>query len=249
MRHRLTVIALVILLVPLLLAGGKGYVVFLKNGKTIRARESLRIEGTNALIVLPSGALASYPLDQIDLVRTERYNKLGMGDALIIDEGNLENPLPPPTPTPSLGGMATIEIGSSPVLGHNAPPTPTPTPGIQLHDRPYHESRVDRAFTQYLDDRKLYTYRTSVGSQPEYYFVQATTDDDRAVFQALKAVCEAYSVIYELDPDLAPVAVELQMISMSGKPAGTFRITPEMARSLAAGELSAEQFYVSYVIF
>ena len=48
---------------------------------------------------------------------------------------------------------------------------------------------------------------------------------------------------------MAPAAVELKMIQTTGKPAGTFRLSPELAGELADGLTSVEQFYVSYVIF
>ena len=247
--RRALVFVLILLAAAQLVNAASGYLVFLKNGTHIRAREALVIDGRNAMITLPTGTVASYPVDQIDLVRTERYNQLGLGNAyIVLDEESLE-PKPTITPTPSLGGLATLNLDSNSVLGSSAPPPPTPTPGIRLQTRPYHDQRVDKAFSQVLDDRKLYTYRTSAGTQPEYFFVQAVTDDQRAVFQAVKAVTEAYAIIHELHPDVSPTAVELEMLSTSGKPAGTFRITPEMARSLASGEMSVEQFYVGYVIF
>lgn len=247
--RRFLIVVLAIALVAASAIAAKGYIVFFKNGTFIRAKEALRIEGRQALITLPTGTVTSYPLDHVDLIRTERYNKLGLGDAVIVaDEAELA-PRPTITPTPSLGGMARLNLESDSVLGSSLHPTPTPTPGIRLQSQAYHDARVDRAFTQILDDRKLYTYRTSVGTQPEYYFVQAVTDDQQAVFHALKAVTEAYAIIHELHPDVAPVAVELEMISLTGKPAGTFRMNAELARSLATGKISVEQFYVNNVIF
>ena len=39
------------------------------------------------------------------------------------------------------------------------------------------------------------------------------------------------------------------MIQTTGKPAGTFRLTPDQAAELADNTMSVEQFYVNYVIF
>jgi hypothetical protein len=242
------VLAIVVAALAVAVPGAKGAVIFFKGGTFIRAKEPLRIEGRSAIITLVTGTVASYPLDQVDLVQTERYNKLGLGDSIVVMD-DLLHPVPTATPTPSLGGLATIDLRSNPLLGTSVPPTPTPTPGIQLQNQPYHDARVDGAFTQMFDDLKLYSYRTSAGTQPEYFFVQASTDNQQQVFQALKVVTQTYATIHELNRDLAPLAVELQMISVSGKPAGTFRITPEMAHALAGGEVSVEQFYVNYVIF
>ena len=39
------------------------------------------------------------------------------------------------------------------------------------------------------------------------------------------------------------------MVQTSGKAAGTFRLSPELAAELAEKKTSVEQFYVNYVIF
>ncbi|HOC41771.1 MAG TPA: hypothetical protein PKJ99_02035 [Thermoanaerobaculales bacterium] len=232
-------------------ASADGYVVILKNGHKIPCRDPLRIDGANAILTLVTGTVASYPVDQVDLVATERYNQQGLGDALVIDELSLTGtPIPTPTPKRSLGQFASIDAGSrDPELSAKYVPTPTPTPGIKLQPTAYHDERVDRAFTKYFDDRNLLIYRTSAGTRPEYFFVQTVTDSQREVFEALRIVTDAFALILKLQPELAPTAVELQMIETTGRASGTFRITPEMARSLAEKRVSMEQFYVDHVIF
>jgi hypothetical protein len=243
-------VVIALLLVPVL-AAAEGYVVVLKSGHMLRCREQMRIEGSNAIITLVTGVMTSYPLELVDIIETERYNKQGLGDALLIQELSLTGtPVPTPTPKLSLGRFASIDAGTSnPVLGSTTPPTPTPTPGIKLSTLKYHDERVEQAFSKVFDDSNLYIYRTSAGTKLNYFFVQTVTDTQREVFEALRIVCEAYSLIHSLHQEIAPAAVELQMIQTSGKPAGTFRLTPELAEELAAKQTSVEQFYVNYVIF
>ena len=104
-------------------------------------------------------------------------------------------------------------------------------------------------FAAFFEDRRLYVYRFSVGTKPQYLFVQVVTDNEREVFKALGILAEAYAAVHELHQRIAPLAVELEMVSTSGRPAGTFRITPRMAKDLATGVVAVEQFYVSNVIF
>ncbi len=249
-RIRLIHCLVVVMLVAAIAAAG-GYVVVLKSGHMIPCREPMRIEGPNAIITLVTGTVASYPLQLVDIVETERYNKLGLGDALLIRELSLTGtPVPTPTPKQSLGHYASIDASHrNPELGSTAPPTPTPTPGIKLNTVAYHDERVTDAFSRFFDDRNLYIYRTSAGTKPGYFFVQTVTDTEREVFSALRVVSEAYVLIRSLQEEIAPEAVELQMIQTSGKPAGTFRITPDMANELASQQTTVEQFYISYVIF
>lgn len=250
MRCLRTGLITVLVIVAAASVWASGYVVILRNGTKIPCRDSLRIEGGNAILTLVTGTVASYPVDQVDVVGTERYNQQGLGDALIIDELSLGTPIPTPTPKQSLGKFASIDAGNrSPELAAKYVPTLTPTPGIKLQPHAYHDQRVDQAFTKYFDERNLLIYRTSAGTRPEYFFVQAVTDSQREVFEALRIVTDAFALIHKLQPELAPAALELQMIETTGRASGTFRITPEMARMLTEKQTSIEQFYVSHVIF
>ena len=250
---RLRVFGLIVAVVmtAVIAASASGYVVILKSGHKIRCKEPMRIEGPNAIITLATGTVASYPLQLVDVVETERYNQLGLGDALLIEELSVEGtPLPTPTPHTSLGQHASIDAGTgSAELRSTVPPTPTPTPGIKLQDSKYHDQRVEQAFTKIFDDKNLLIYRTSQGTQPNYFFVQTTTDSEREVFKALEVVAEAFNLIANLQPEIAPEAVELEMVQTSGKPAGTFRLTPQLAEELADGTTPTQSFYIKHVIF
>ena len=251
-RLRIAGIVMACLLVVAFVSAASGYVVILKSGHKIRCKEPMRIEGSNAILTLATGTLASYPLQLVDVVETERYNQLGLGDALMIEELSIHGtPIPTPTPYTSLGQHATIDAGGggSPSLGTTAEPTPVPTPGIKMREEKYHDERVAQAFAKIFDDKELLIYRTSQGTQPDYFFVQTTTDSEREVFEALEIVAEAFVLINQIHPEIAPSAVELEMIQTSGKPAGTFRLTPELAKELADGTTPAQAFYIKNVIF
>ena len=251
-RIRVLGIVTVVFLAVAVAAAAQGYVVILKSGHKIRCKEPMRIEGPNAVLVLATGTLTSYPVLLVDLVETERYNQLGLGDALLIEELSVHGtPIPTPTPRTSLGQHATIDAGGGgePALGNTAEPTPAPTPGIKLQTEKYHDERIDQAFSKIFDEKELLIYTTSRGTQPDHFFVQTTTDSEREVFDALETVAEAYVLINRIHPEISPAAVELKMVQTSGKPAGTFRLTPKLAKELAGGETPAQTFYIKNVIF
>ncbi|HSN57414.1 MAG TPA: hypothetical protein VLT32_22285 [Candidatus Sulfomarinibacteraceae bacterium] len=251
MRRSLSVALAVVLLVLAQMASAAGYVVILKNGHKIRCKEPMTIDGDNAIITLVTGTVASYPLTQVDLIETERYNQQGLGDAVEIEElAVYGEALPTPTPRLSLGAFVTLEsMERNPELKTTLAPTPTPTPGIRLQTYPYHDERVTRAFEKIFDDQKLYLYHTSGGTRPKHFFVQAVTDSEEQVFHALRTVSQAFYLIRQADPEVAPEAVELQMVQTSRKAAGTFRITPELAEELVSGSTSVQSFYIRNVIF
>ena len=251
MRGALAIAAIVIILIAAQLAGAAGYVVILKNGHKIPCREAIQIDGDLAIITLVTGTVTSYPLDQVNLIETERYNQQGLGDAVEIEELAVYNhALPTPTPKQSLGQYVSLNaMERNPELKTTLAPTPTPTPGIRLQTYPYHDERVTRAFEKIFNDEKLYLYHTSGGTEPRYFFVQAVTDSEDEVFHALETVCEAFYLIRQADPEIAPEIVELQMVQTSRKAAGTFRITPQDAESLLNGSTSVQSFYIRNVIF
>jgi hypothetical protein len=252
---RLRVLGLVVRIVLFVttIVAAEGYVVILKSGHKVRCKEPMRIEGPIAMLTLATGTLASYPLVLIDLVETERYNQLGLGDALMIEELSVEGQaIPTPTPKTSLGEYTKISAGGEDDvqrLGTTVEPTPVPTPGIEMQTEKYHDERVDQAFAKIFDEKELLIYRTSRGTQEDYFYVQTTTDSEREVFAALEIVAEAYFLINRIHGEIAPKAVELEMIQTSGKPAGTFRLTPALAKELADGETPTQTFYIKHVIF
>jgi len=251
-RFRIAGLVTAVLFVVAMVVAAQGYVVVLKSGHKIRCKEPMRIEGPNAILTLAAGTLTSYPLQLVDLVETERYNQLGLGNALMIEELSVRGtPIPTPTPSTSLGQHATIDAGGGggPALGSTTEPTPVPTPGIKLQAEKYHDERVDQAFSKIFDEKELLIYTTSRGTQPDHFFVHTTTDSEREVFDALETVAEAFVLIIRIHPEISPAAVELQMVQTSGKPAGTFRLTPDLARELADDETPTQTFYIKHVIF
>ncbi len=251
MRRFIALAAIIVVLIVAQLASAAGYVVILKNGHKIRCKEPMQIDGKIAIITLATGTISSYPVDQIDLIETERYNQLGLGDAIEIEELSVQRDIrPTPTPRQTLGNFVTLDsMERNPELSTNLTPTPTPTPGIRLQTYPYHDERVTRAFEKVFADEKLYLYHTSGGTKQGYFFIQAVTDSEDQVFHALETVCQAFFMIRQADPEIAPKMVELQMIQTSRKPAGTFRITPDEATTLLNGTTSVQNFYIRNVIF
>ena len=251
LHSRWTVLLVGLCLVATLAGATQGYVVILKNGQRIPARQAYEIKGQQAWITLITGTVTAIPLKMVDVVATERYNKLGFGSALTVEGLYDASGTPRPTPTPPrpLGSIASIQSQGHSTLGSMFTPTPTATPGIKLQKTSYPDKRVDTAFKQIFDEQHLYLYRTSVGTTPKFFFVQVVTDSEEEVFHALKVVADAFALIHKLHPEMSPTAVELEMRTTAGKPAGTFRISLKDAQKLSAREISTEQFYVQHVIF
>ena len=110
MRRALAITTVIAILLIAQLASASGYVVILKNGHKIRCKEPMTVDGDTAIITLVTGTVSSYPVSQINLIETERYNQQGLGDAVEIEElAVYGDVLPTPTPRQSLGKFVTLD--------------------------------------------------------------------------------------------------------------------------------------------
>lgn len=239
-----------ILAVAVLVVGASAaqavYVVYLKNGKRVVAREKYQVKGKMAIVTMKNGSVVALPLDQIDLPKTEKINSMGLGDADLLALGEEGPPPPTPTPTPAMTTLGRLRKDLARPTGEAA--LPTPTPGITLRDKPFADKGVDRAFQEGLERYHLYLYRTSQGSRPEYFFVEVRVNE-KEVGRALEAVCTTYHLLKKTAAERAPEKVELRLVNEAGQEAGLFRLSPEEAAELAEGKVTPEEFFRQHVLF
>jgi hypothetical protein len=223
------------------------YVVILRNGSRIVARDKYEVKGPNAIVTLKNGALMAIPMNQINLPATEKFNQQHLGDAVPLDWVDAGVVQSTPTPTPSVASLGRIRPDEiRPLADANQP---TPTPGITFHDKPYRDRQVDQAFQEGLENSHLYLYRTSQGTDPKFLFVEVQVNGQPEVLKALQAIAGTYDVVAKQAPDRAPEKVEIRMLNESGKEAGVFRIGVADAAELAGGKVTPQEFYVQHVIF
>ncbi len=223
------------------------YVIILRNGDRVIARDKYQVKGPNAVFATKTGTWTSIPLSQLDAEATERVNGQGLGDAQLLEWVDAKKPLPTPTPTPAVASLGRIKEGIG--VREGAAARPTPTPGVMFRDKPYKDSQVDQAFQQGLEGSHLYLYRTSTGTQPTYLFLEIQVNGQPETLKALQGVAATYDLLVKKAPERAPERVEIQMLNESGKEAGVFRLSPEDAAELVGGKVTPQNFYVQHVIF
>lgn len=223
------------------------YVVILRSGDRIVAREKYTVKASNAVVILKNGTLTSIPLAGIDVEATEKANALHLGDATSLDWVDAGRIVPTPTPTPSVTTLGKLREDVAKPVADAA--RPTPTPGITFHDAAYRDPQVDRAFQDGLERYHVYLYRTSRGTNPDYLFIEVQVNGQPEVVKTLQAVTMTYHVLAQTAASRAPAAVELQLLNEAGKEAGVFRITAADAEELAGGKVTPEEFFVKHVIF
>ncbi|MFI5165082.1 MAG: hypothetical protein ACHQQS_00520 [Thermoanaerobaculales bacterium] len=224
------------------------YVIVLRNGSRVVARDKYQVKGANAVFTTKVGTVTSLPLSQVDVAATDKVNAAHLGDAQTLDWVDAEqHAAPTPTPTPPVAGIGKIKPGVAKSEGFAA--RPTPTPGIMFHENHYRDAHVEEAFEQGLESYHLYLNRTSMGTQPTYVFIEVQVNGQRETLKALEAVCITYKLLAEKAPERVPERVEVQMLNESGREAGVFRLSVADATELVAGKTTPENFFVRHVIF
>lgn len=223
------------------------YVIVLRNGSRVVAREKYEVRGTNAVFRLRSGTLTSLPLGQIDVEATDRLNARALGDAVPLDWIDVQEPTPVPSPTPSITALGQLRSGVAAPEGDAA--RPTPTPGIQFRGDPYTDPQVERVFTQALEQAKLFFHRTSRGTVPTYLFLEVQVGGQVEVSKALQAITGVYHLLATGQAERTPERVEILLLNEAGREAGLFRLSAADAAALAGGEVTPEEFFVQHVIF
>lgn len=223
------------------------YVLILRNGDRVIAREKYQVKGTNAVFLTKTGAWTSIPLSQLDVEATKAVNAQGLGDAQLLAWVDARKPVPTPTPTPAVSSLGRIKAGIAAKEGIAA--RPTPTPGVTFREAHFRDAQVDQAFQQGLESYHLYLYRTSEGTEPAYLFIEIQVNGQPETLKALQAVAATYQLLVQKAPERAPERVEVQMLNESGKEAGVFRISAADAAELVSGKVTPENFYIQHVIF
>ena len=223
------------------------YVIILRNGNRVVAREKYKVQGTTAIFQAKNGTYTSIPLDQMDVEETDRVNGLGLGDAQLLEWVDKKKVLPTPTPTPPVAKLGHIKAGVAAKEGSAT--KPTPTPGVMFRETHYKDLKVEQAFEQGLESYHLYLYRTSEGTKPEYLFIEIQVNGQPETLKALQAVTATYQLLVQKAPERTPERVELQMLNEAGKEAGVFRLSAADAAELVGGKVTPEAFYVQHVIF
>jgi hypothetical protein len=220
-----------------------GYVIKLKDGSMIYARMKYTVKGDRAIITLENGTVTAMKLEQIDVAATDQYNKDNFGSNVVaIDTPDSRKPTVAPDgpPVPRLqdyikerqprmqlpangAAQKNTEAGTGPAFGQV-------DPNLQ--------GAVSKVFdgagiTQY----KLTNFKGKTG-------LLVTTNTEEAVFNALNAAARAMS-----DPSSRGVSLTLHIVltTSSGESGGTLEMSPEQARLLVNGQISAADYFVQNV--
>ena len=240
MRNRLfVVLAALLAFCPAAL----GYVIKLKDGSLIYARTKYTVKGDRAVITLENGTVTAMKLDQIDIEASDKYNKENFGSNVVaIDtpDGRKPTVAPDGPPTPRLqdyikernprmqlpasgAGQKNSEAGTGPAFGQV-------------------DANLQGAVSKVFDGAGITQYKLTNFKGKTRLLVTVNTEEN--AFNALNAAARGLS-----DPGSRGVAstIEIVLTTSSGDGAGTLEMTPEQARLLVNGIMTAADYYVNNV--
>ena len=238
MKKSLTFALFALLLVA---APAFAYVIKLKDGSLIFAKTKYTVKGDKAIVTLENGTVTSMKLDLIDVEGSEQYNKENFGNVVAIDtpEGHK------PTPVPDMPQPARLQDYMKKAKPRMALPSQNDKaagPGGTGPSFQEVDPNLQSAFAKVFDGAgisqyKLTNFRGKTG-------LLVTTNTEEAVFNALNAAARALS-----DPQTRGLSITIHIIltSSGGEAAGTFDMSPEQARQLVNGQISAADFFVKNV--
>lgn len=264
MRHlRLTPFAILVLALALTASPlAAAYIIYLKDGSTITAKDRYTVKDGRAIITLTNGTQTFVKASDIDVPRTEKANKEGYGDAVLLPGD--PRPIGPAT-DPGQKDKTLADLIANreaaprdlPVNRRNKADAPTGTVTktragytdlSTLVRKPYRHldlaSELQRFFrSQGVEEVEI--YEGTAGDRP---LLELTTNSEASVFRTLTVAANALIHIRGAHSQRI-AAFELLLSSASRQRAGQFVLTPDMAEDLASKRVEVSAFFVQNVQF
>ncbi len=252
-----------LLAVLLAAAPASAYIVFLKDGSQIQTKEKYRIEGDQAILILPSGTPASYAASEIDVEKTEAINVVDYGTATLIEGLNKQTRLAKGTKVaaqekePKFGEYISGRSLALPEVRKRKATTPAdqlPTTRAGFVDlmavrrSPYPSAEITGEVLGYLRGQGIDRVRIFQGTEPDRPLIEIVAASEASVFKSIKDAANGLAQIHENFPELV-TAFELVLMTESQDRAGQFILTPELADLLVKEKISVSQFFLRFVEF
>ena len=240
----------------------EAYVIYLKDGSRLIARERPVAQGANYVFLSTSGNRQMIPVSEVDEKKTEAHNSAGYGDSYIMTDAPDQKGPEAPVSNRSLSDVIRnkkITIRDSAVPGRAAPedlapvrPTPVPAKGslVKIGGQAQAASQnvdpqVNDAFTRALETAGV--KRAQLVPAGGVLRVQAVVDSEQQVFAALGAVARGLKESRALGKSIE--RAEIVLSTSTAENAGRFMLTADDADALLNGKISAAKYFVASVIF
>ncbi|HEY9420544.1 MAG TPA: hypothetical protein VIW92_03950 [Thermoanaerobaculia bacterium] len=266
MRHprvqRLAILAVLAVLAAVPVLAASGYIVVLKDGKTIAAKEKYKIEKGRAIIILPNGIQTFVPADQIDVRKSDDLNRAGYGTAVVLpgDPQELNTGAAQPRQEKTLKDLIASREAAPREVPASRRDKPEPSSSkllktragfndlATLPRRTFAHAEVTSELQQFFRGQGIEDMQIYQGTQVARPLLEVTTNSEGSVFKVLTTAANALLHIRDVHPNRV-VAFELLLTTPARERAGQFLLTPEMATDLVAKKVDVNSFFVRNVQF
>ncbi len=237
------------------------YVVYLRDGSRLIAREEPVIEGGQALIVLQSGTQTSLAAAEIDVEKTRAANRSNYGSALVLEDGKFTD-TPTENQPPKRRRLTDLvhegEAGPQARTPPRRPESREPQPpraavGATVDDLldmarvPYRNLEVNAEIQGIFRSQGVERAQVYQGTEPDRILLEITTDSEAAVFRALKVAAATLKHLGKKHADID--SFELLFMTSDQLRAGQFHLAADQAETLAGGDADIPAFYIANVRF
>jgi hypothetical protein len=220
------------------------YIVVLKDGTKYNAKAKWVVANGKATFKLENGQTIQVNPSDIDPAASERYTKMGLANANVID---LNPNMPEGADQGSKSSLSGIKLRTLPAAGQQtpAPKTPATTPtvaspaagssiGVDVLDK------FERAYENVgIFEKKV----TATGARS--IRAELTADTEERVFNAISATSFLMTRITDANIEM----VELFMRTTNGGAAGRFQMTRADAIALDQKTISQHDYFVRKVLY
>ncbi|HEY5610457.1 MAG TPA: hypothetical protein VIL97_04570 [Thermoanaerobaculia bacterium] len=225
------------------------YVVVMRDGTRYKATEKWTVTGGKAIIKLENGSVIQVDPKEIDVAKTDETNRLGLGDARLINTAQSQTPTTSNARKESaFGGVKLRDLPPSPSAKQTTAPGPAaPQPNKPADDGTVPANIVSK-FEKAYENVGLFGARlTSNGSR--ILHVELAADNEDQVFKAISATSFVLANLAQISNGSSIDMVELYMATMRAGAAGRFHMTPEDAATITNKQMTWQQYYVTKVLF
>ena len=254
-RVAVVLVAALILAAPLSAA----YMIILKDGSQIEAREKYKVVNGRAVITLKNGTQTFVAADKIDVAKTEAYNKEYSGHVVL--PGDPQGPAAVETPASRdrvLVDLANRSASSAPANRRQAAPEPATAKGVKtlagyvdlasVPRREFTYLEISSEIVQFFRSQGVEDLAIYAGTKPDRPLIEIIAGSEGSVFRALAVAANA--LLHVRDRFGGKVgAFELLLATPARERAGQFVLDQQMATDLVAKNVDVTTFYVSNVQF
>lgn len=253
------VLAFAILASPL----AADYLIYLKDGSTIVAREKYTVKDGRAIIILRNGTQSFVKASEIDVPRTDKVNSDGsLGSTVLLpgDPRPVGAPIDPSKKEKTLKDLIASREAAPRDLPASRRNKDEATPGrigktragftdfSTLARNPYRHLEVASVLQQFFREQGIEPVEIYEGTQGDRPLLELSTNSEASVFKALSTTANALIHIRDLHPQRV-TAFEILMTTPARERAGQFVLTPQMAEDLVAKRVEISSFFLQNVQF